>query len=131
MKSWISKWIMFVAVGHTAVSIIFFGEIYSQLIQRGLFNSVTSEQSGLAVWFFLFGFILFVFGMLCAVIEKNVHLQIPKSIGVALLILTVLGVVLMPVSGFWLMFPAVFAILIKKQARFEVEKPYKQIKSDA
>jgi len=52
--------------------------------------------------------------MLCAVIEKNYQLQIAKSIGIALLILIVLGVALMPVSGFWLMLPAVFAILIKK-----------------
>jgi hypothetical protein len=105
---------MFVAVAHTAVSTVFFGEVYSQLIQSGLFNSVTSEKSGLTVWFFLLGFILFVFAMLCAVIEKNYQLQIAKSIGIALLILIVLGVALMPVSGFWLMLPAVFAILIKK-----------------
>lgn len=71
MKRWIGKWIMVVAVVHIAVSISFFGETYSQLIQTGLFNSVTSEKSGLAVWFLLFGFMLFIFGLLCDAIESN------------------------------------------------------------
>jgi len=114
MKNWVSKWVMFVAVGHTIVAMIFFGNVYGEIIRNGLYNSVKSEKTGLAVWFLLFGFLLFVFGMLLAVIEKNDSSQIPKSIGVALLLLTTLGVVLMPVSGFWLILPAVFAILIKK-----------------
>jgi len=119
MKSWISKWIMFVAVGHTTVAMMFFGNTYGEIIQNGFYDSVKSEKVGLAVWFLLFGFLLFTFGMLLAVIEKNDSSQIPKSIGVALLLLTTLGVVLMPVSGFWLVFPAAFAILFKKQNSFE------------
>ena len=118
MKSWISKWIMFVAVGHTAVAMMFFGNTYVEIIQNGLYNSVISEKVGLAVWFLLFGFLLFTFGMLLAVIQRNDSSQIPKSIGVALLLLTTLGVVLMPASGFWLIFPAALAILFKKQNSF-------------
>ena len=115
MKSWISKWIMFVATGHTAIAMMFFSSAYSEMIKSGLYNSVNSEKTGLAVWFILFGFLLFILGMLLAAIEKHDSSHIPKSIGVALLILTTLGVVLMPVSGFWLVFPAAFAILFKKK----------------
>ena len=114
MNSWISKWIMLVSVGHTAVALLFFSSIYSEILKNGVYNQVTSATAGLAVWFLLFGFLLFIFGMLLAVIEKNSSADIPRSIGIALLILTILGVVLMPVSGFWLVFPAVFAILLKK-----------------
>jgi uncharacterized protein DUF6463 len=119
MTSWISKWIMFVAVGHATVAMIFFGNTYREIIQNGLYNTVLSEKIGLAVWFLLFGFLLFIFGMLLAVIEKNNLSKTPKSIGVALLLLTTLGVVLMPVSGFWLLFPAALAILLNKRNDFE------------
>lgn len=117
MKSWISKWIMFVAVGHTTVAMLFFSKFYAEILQNGLINTVKSPQTGLAVWFLLFGFMLFIFAMLVAVIEKNENTQIPFSIGIALLILTLLGVILMPVSGFWLLFPAVIAILLNKQGQ--------------
>ena len=123
MNSWISKWIMFVAVGHTAVAIMFFGNTYGEIIQSGLYNAVNSEKIGLAVWFLLFGFLLFIFGMLLAVIEKNDSSHIPKPIGGALLLLTTLGVVLMPVSGFWLVFPVAFAKIGRASCRERESSP--------
>jgi len=113
MKKWIGKWVMFVALGHTVVGIALFGGVYRELLARGLYNTISSEKAGLAVWFALFGVVLFIAGMLVAALESN-HAGIPKSVGFALLLLTVLGVVLMPVSGFWLMFPAIAVILLKK-----------------
>ena len=113
MKNWIGKWVMFVALGHTAVGIVLFGSVYRELLANGLYNSISSEKAGLAVWFALFGVVLFIVGMLLSALESN-SASIPKSAGIALLLLTVLGVVLMPVSGFWLMFPATLVILLKK-----------------
>lgn len=112
MKNWIGKWVMFVSIGHTAVASIFFGSAYRELAADGFYNSVKSAKTGFAVWFALFGVILFVVGMLISSIEKN-GLQVSKSVGVILLLLTIVGVVLMPVSGFWLMLPAIFAIFYK------------------
>ncbi|MFD0740223.1 DUF6463 family protein [Lysobacter koreensis] len=113
MKKWIGKWVMFVALGHTVVGITFFGSVYRELLASGLYNSITSEKAGLAAWFALFGAVLFVVGMLLSALEANGS-PIPRSVGVALLLLTVLGVVLMPVSGFWLMFPVALLIVLKK-----------------
>lgn len=113
MKQWIGRWVMFVALGHTVVGITFFGSVYRELLANGLYNSITSEKAGLAVWFALFGVVLFVIGMLLSALE-SINTRIPKSVGVALLLLTGLGVVLMPVSGFWLMIPAIVAILLRK-----------------
>lgn len=104
---------MFVALGHTAVGVTFFGSVYRELLASGLYNSITSDKAGLAVWFALFGVVLFVAGMLLSALESS-NSGIPRSVGVALLLLTVLGVVLMPVSGFWLMIPAILAIFMKK-----------------
>ena len=109
LKNWIGKWVIFVALGHSVVASILFGKTYRDLVINGIYNSVNSEKIGLAVWFLLFGLILFVVGILISTIEKN-GLRVPKSIGAALLLPTIIGVVLMPVSGFWLMLPAILAI---------------------
>ena len=41
----------------------------------------------------------------------------PRSLGWSLLTLSILGVVLMPSSGFWLAFPPAIALLVRKNAR--------------
>lgn len=92
---------------------MFFGGTYRELIVGGLYDSVKSQKSGMAVWFALFGSLLFIVGMLIFDLEKS-NSRVSKSAGVALLLLTTIGVVMMPVSGFWLMFPAIFAIFYKR-----------------
>lgn len=114
MKNWIGKWIMFVALGHTAVAIAFFSNGYREVMAQGFFNAVRSERTSLAVWFLLFGFLLFIVGMLVSAMEK-LAMPIPAAIGIALLLLTVLGASLMPVSGFWLMIPALVALRRRRQ----------------
>ena len=109
---------MFVAAGHTLVASIFFGTTYRELAADGLYNAVKSAKTGMAVWFALFGLLLFILGMLVSALEKHA-LPVSLSIGVALLLLTVLGVVLMPASGFWLMFPAVFALFYARRSRID------------
>lgn len=109
---------MFVAIGHTVVASVFFGATYRELAADGLYNAVRSAKTGMAVWFALFGLLLFILGMLISTMEKH-ELPVSTSIGVALLLLTMLGVVLMPVSGFWLMFPAVFAIFYARTSRID------------
>ncbi|WP_372771619.1 DUF6463 family protein [Pseudoalteromonas sp.] len=116
MKAWISKWLIFVSAGHTVVGIMFFGSIYNEMLSNGLLSSVNSEKTALAAWFILFGFLLFITSLAISVIEKNDALKIPNIIGVSLLVLTTLGVVLMPVSGFWLVYPAAIAIIYKNKS---------------
>lgn len=110
MKNWIGKWLMFVALGHTGVAIALFSNSYREVMAQGVFNTVRTEPIGLAVWFMLFGFLLFIAGMLVHALEKHA-LPIPTAIGVAMLLLTVLGIVLMPASGFWLVIPPIVAML--------------------
>ena len=112
---------MFVSIGHTVVASIFYGGTYRELAASGFYNSVKSEKTGLAVWFALFGVILFVVGMLISTLEKH-GLQASQSLGVALLSLTLIGVLLMPVSGFWLMFPAIFGIFYRHTSNLPAVK---------
>lgn len=114
MKTWISKWLIFVSAGHTVVGGILFGSIYMQMFSAGLVGSVTSEKTAAAAWFLLFGFLLFITSLLIGVIEKSDNLEMPKSIGATLFLLTTIGVILMPASGFWLVYPAAIALLINK-----------------
>lgn len=115
MKAWISKWLIFVSIGHTVVGIMLFGSVYMEMISQGLIGSVNSEKTAAAAWFLLFGFLLFITSLLVSVIEKHNTLQIPNSIGASLFTLTTIGVILMPASGFWLVYPAVIGIVLKNK----------------
>ena len=115
MKAWISKWLIFVSIGHTIVGIMMFRTVYMEMISQGLVATVNSEKTALAAWFLLFGFLLFITSILISIIEKHDTLEIPNSIAALLFILTTIGVILMPVSGFWLVYPAVMAIVIKNK----------------
>ena len=60
----------------------------------------------------LFGVLLFACGLAVAALERA-GAPMPRALGVCLLALTVLGVVLMPASGFWLAFPPAVVILVR------------------
>jgi uncharacterized membrane protein len=120
MKTWISKWLIFVSTGHTVVGFLLFGDIYMQMVLDGLFKTVDSQNTAAATWYLLFGFLLFIVSFLILTIEKNDALEVPTSIGIALFMLTTLGVILMPASGFWLVYPAAIGIIFKnKKQRFQ------------
>ncbi len=115
MKTWISKWLIFVAAGHTAFGVMFFGNTYLEMLSKGLVGSVNSVETAAASWFMLFGFLLFILSLLISVIEKHETLGIPNFIATLLFTLTTIGVVLMPASGFWLVYPAVIGIILNNR----------------
>jgi hypothetical protein len=115
MKAWIGKWLIFVSIGHTVVGIFLFGDIYKEMISDGLLGTVVSERTAAPAWFLLFGFLLFISSLLIISVEKHDSLNIPNSIALSLFILTTLGVILMPMSGFWLVYPAVIGIVLKNK----------------
>lgn len=118
MKHWIGRWIIGVAIVHTLFAVVVFGQVLGSIVKDGVFDSVGEDPMRAAtVWFLLFGPVLFILGMVLASWEKNSSLPLPKSTGWALLFLGVLGVVLMPVSGFWLIFPPVAGILFASSKR--------------
>ena len=115
MKDWIGPWLMGVAVIHTGVAIAAFGDVMGDIVDRGVFDSIgTDPLSGAVAWFLLFGLILFAFGQAVTMLERATYGQLPKPLGWSLLGLAILGVVLMPVSGFWLAFPPAVAVVTRK-----------------
>jgi Family of unknown function (DUF6463) len=114
MKHWIGKWLIGVSVLHTAFAAIVFGNVLISIATQGFFNTVGKDPTiAAAVWFVLFGAVVFISGLAISGLEQTSSAPVPKSIGWSLLALSVVGIVLMPASGFWLVIPPAVAILIK------------------
>ena len=111
-RIWIGRWTIFVAAGHTVVGVLMGGKVLRGVLERGVFNAVGSDpMTGVIVWFLLTGAVLVLLGMAITAIERSGQLALARPLGLGVLALTTLGVVLMPVSGFWLMYPVVVGLL--------------------
>ena len=116
MKSWIGLWIIGISIIHTVFALIFFRAGLDSIVKDGIFNTVGQDPLRAAsVWFLLFGFLLFILGLVLVAWEKSTRTPLPVSAAWGLLFLGVLGIALMPVSGFWLIFPPVVAILLNSR----------------
>ena len=113
MKNWQGNWIIGVSMIHTIYALIKFSTDYISLYDNGIINSITTDHVYGAVWFFLFGQVLFIVGLLLKHFDSLNNRLVPLSVLLNLLLLTVMGIIIMPVSGIWLMFPPVISLLIK------------------
>ena len=114
-KIWIGRWLIGVAILHTLFAIVVFNKILFNIMQHGVFNTVGSDpMTGAAVWFLLFGAVLALMGMAIHSLEKNGNLTSARAIGIGTLLMTILGIVLMPASGFWLALPAAIGLIRHK-----------------
>ena len=78
-----------------------------------VFNSVVGNPViGAFVWSVMFGCVAVIGGMAVDTLEK-VSVKIPQILGWSLLALAIMGVVLVPVSGFWLLFPAAITVIAR------------------
>ena len=115
MKQWIGRWLIGVSAIHTVFAVVVFGDVLASILKQGMFNTVgTDPMKAAVVWFVLFGAMLFICGLAVAEFEQFSSTQLPKSIGWGLLALAIVGVTLMPASGFWLVFPPAIAVLVRK-----------------
>ena len=111
-KIWIGRWTIFVAIGHTAVGLLVGGAVVLGVLRRGIFNAVGNDpMTGMVVWFLLFGAVLALLGIAITALERSARFESARALAIGIMLLTTLGVVLMPVSGFWLMYVAVFGLL--------------------
>lgn len=116
MTRWIGRWLMSVAVLHEAIAVVQYHDVLATVAQRGVFNTVAGEpEIGAVVWSLLFGMVAFIGGLAVSALERS-GAALPKSLGWCLLALAVAGAVLVPVSGFWLVFPPAIAIMTRKSS---------------
>lgn len=115
---WKGLWLLAVAAVHTAFALVVFTAPLREIVRRGVFDSVGDDPMlGAVVWFVLFGVVLALLGWAVLQIERAGALAGAslRPLGFGVLALTLLGIVLMPASGFWLALPPALA-LCKKPA---------------
>ena len=110
-RPWKGFWLMAVSAVHTVFGVVVFSEPLVRMVRRGVFNTVGEDAMlGAVAWFLLFGFVLFLAGLAIAELENASRRPLPRSLGWALLFVILVGVVLMPVSGFWLALPPAMSL---------------------
>lgn len=118
-KIWIGRWLVATAIVHALVGAVLGGDVLMAIVKQGLFNTVpdTDPLTGMVVWFMLCAAPLAMMGMAVNTLERAEHFPGALSLGVGTGSLALLGVVLMPVSGFWLVFPPAIGLLLRGRAR--------------
>ena len=118
MKAWIGKTLIGIGVVHSIGGLLFFRPTLSILLNEGLFNTITvggDLAREAAFWFLFGGFTLMIIGGLVNRLEYlGEHL--PAFLGWSFAVLTILGVIIMPASGFWLLVLPTIA-MIRRSSR--------------
>ncbi len=109
-------WLIIVSILHFIGGFVFFPEPLAEIARAGWWNTVSPDPFNLnyereaAFWFMTLSPLLFILGMLCCWIQDR-QLIMPAFVGWSLLVFTIVGIVIMPVSGLWLLLPPSAIIL--------------------
>lgn len=110
-RGWIGNWLLAVAALHTLAAGLFFGQVLLSLLRLGLYDSIGHvPMRAAAIWFLLFGFVFALLGMAVRALERLETFPAARELGIGLFLLSLCGVILMPASGFWLVFPAALGL---------------------
>ena len=123
MTRWIGRLLMSAAVAHTVIALVRYQDVVFAIVRAGVFNTVVGDPvKGAVAWSLLFGGLAFIGGMAVDALERSSQ-PVPKSLGWSFVVLGVLGAVLVPASGFWLLFPAAMGILRHPKSRSARPEP--------
>ena len=115
-QTWKGLWLLGVAVLHTVFAVVVFQPQMREIVERGVFDCVgTDPMRGAVSWFVLFGGLFALLGWAVMLVERQAALApVPlRALGAGLLALALLGIVLMPASGFWLVLPPALALCLR------------------
>ena len=119
MVAWIGKWLFAVGVIHLTFGLVFMHDILALLWSEGLWNTVNGQPPREQVfWFLCTGIMLLIVGVLVNQVERS-GLAIPRFVTWTFAGLVVAGVVVMPISGIWLLIPPVAGLVIRRQRSTE------------
>lgn len=115
-KRWIGRWLIAVSALHTLFGLVAFGPIVLAMLKSGLWNSVGANPlRGAVAWFLLSGGFMLVSGLAVDVCERGECVSSLRSIGWGLLIVALTCILLMPVSGAWLLLPPAIAMIWRQE----------------
>jgi hypothetical protein len=112
---WQYSGIFLIATGilHSCTTIAIFSKVLWAMLKEGLLNSVGEDFTrGCAFWGFMFGIMLILLGYVMHYHIKKEQKPAPIFWGYWLLVLSVIGCIIMPISGFWLVIPQALIIFI-------------------
>jgi len=111
--AWIGKWFFAVGVIHSLFGFVFMRGTLTVLWSEGLLNTVNGQPGRESTFWFLYtGFLLLIVGVLVDQVEKRGH-AFPSFVTWAFVVMTMIGVVVMPISGIWLLVPPVAGLMIR------------------
>ena len=91
---------------HSIYALVSFGSIYLDIIKDVLANTSSHDYShGFAFWFLICGVFVILLGTVLHHYQKREQKAAPLSLGYSLLILSIIGCIVEPISGFWLFIP--------------------------
>ena len=114
MKVWKFSGTLLTATGiiHTVVALLSGWETYKEMLQDGFINSVGDDfKRGFALWFLICGILLIFLGQTLQHYIKKEQKPAPLFLGHALLLISIVGCFIEPVSGFWLFIPQALIIV--------------------
>jgi hypothetical protein len=128
-------WLIAISIIHGLGDILYYFEPWSDIVHNGIFNAVDPYfDRGTAFWMLMLSPLIFALGQLCCWAQEH-NVRLPVFIGWNLLITSVFGAFLIPISGFWLIIPPSLFILIesqkdKKSAEYKAQ-PNNSVAEDA
>ncbi|MBT3315030.1 MAG: molecular chaperone GroEL [Anaerolineae bacterium] len=119
-KRWIGRWMIGTATIHTVFAFVVYAEVWIKIISAGIFDTVgVDPKIGAPALFLLWGLLYYVLGFTIDALEKKEFTPLPKSLGWGLLFNGIIAVVLMPESGFWLLFPPAIAVIRSNRRKID------------
>lgn len=113
--AWIGKWLFAVGVIHSLFGFLFMRNTLVVLWSEGLLNTVNGQPAREAVfWFLCTGLLLLIVGVLVDRAEKH-RLAMPPFVTWSFAVLTIIGVVVMPISGIWLLIPPAAGMVFRRR----------------
>lgn len=113
-RPWIGKYIVGVGLIHSLFGLVVFRTTFADIARDMLFNTVGWQlDRGFAFWFVTVGFFWILLGLVLDHFERAGQ-PLPRFLGPALGALTLIAVVIMPLSGWWLFFVPVAALFFRR-----------------
>lgn len=120
MKLWKYSGIYLWATGviHTIVGLILCYDGYMPIVRDGFVNAVGDDAGrNFSFWFLVLGVFIIFAGLLMQRYIKDTGKPAPMFLGVFLLVTSVIGCVMAPVTGFWLFIPQAIIIILANRRK--------------
>ena len=116
MKNKIGISIIIIGILHVCLGFVKYQTSFMNIFSQSVFNSIKTHEEKLAFWFTFCGIIFMLLGYLIYLLEKH-QIKIPKRFSWSFLASTILGVIILPVSGFWILLIPSILIVITSYAK--------------